>query len=156
MKRRELSSIAISICEHLCSRNNDISGYWGIGILCVIAKMHPRKELSFRVRPGAPLIIGGHELSTSQKITSKLVQYDLDTIEGLLTFYENGCYPSGPTKYRCCISIAVTQNGRTGLGFRQVDCWSHNPKRESRRATAVEEHIGFVQRLKSLLSLKIV
>jgi len=153
MRRREMNSIAVSLCQHLCSRNNDISGYWGIGILCVAARMRPRNQVRFRIRPGKPITIAGHQLSESEEITSRLVQHDLESIEGLVTFSENGRYPSGATKYACSISIAVSQNGRTGLGLRQTECWSHHPKLELRRATAAEEHIGFVQRLRSLLSL---
>lgn len=153
MKRREMNSIAVSLCQHLCSRNNDISGYWGIGILCVAARMQPHNRLSFRIRPGEPLKIGGYELSGSKEITAKLVRHDLDAIEGILTFSENGCYPSGATKFACSILIAVSKKGRTGLGFRQTECWSHNPKRESRRSTASVNVMGFVQRLKRLLPL---
>lgn len=152
MKRRELDSVAVSLCQYLCSRNNDISGYWGIGILCVAARDQPRHQLRFRIKPGEQLKIGGYELSESLEITTKLVQHDLDAIEGLLTFSENGRYPAGQTKYTCFISIAVSQNGRTGLGFRQTECWSHNPKRESRRVTASVVHTGFLERLKNLLS----
>lgn len=140
MKRREMNSIAVSLCEHLCSRNNDILGYWGIGILCVAARMQPRSQISFRIRPGFRLTISGYELSGSKEITAKLVQRDLDAIEGLMTFIENGRYPSGATKYACSISIAVSQKGRTGLGFRQTECWSHHPKRELRRARICGQH----------------
>jgi hypothetical protein len=98
------------------------------------------------------LKIGGYELSGSKEITSKLMQHDLDAIEGLVSFSENGRFPSGATKYACSISIAVSQKGRTGIGFRQTECWSHHSKRESRRANAVAAHIGFVERLKRLLS----
>jgi len=151
MKRREMNSIAVSLCEHLCSRNNDILGYWGIGILCVVARMRPRNQVSFRIRPGEPLTIGGYELSGSSEVSAKLVRHDLDAIEGLLTFSENGRYPSGATKYTCSISIAVSQDGRIGLGLRQTECWSHHPKRVMRRATAAVAQSGFVERLKRLL-----
>ena len=152
MKRREMNSIAVSLCQHLCSRNNDVSGYWGVGILCVAARMHPRNQLSFRIRPGEPLKIGGYELSGSIEVSSKLVRHGLDAIEGIMTFSENGRYPSGATKYTCSISIAVSQKGRIGMGFRQTECWPHHPNRETRRANATASHIGFIERLKRLLS----
>ncbi len=112
MKRREMNSIAVSLCQHLCSRNNDTLGYWGIGILCVVALMQRHNELRFRIRPGEPLKIGGYELSESKETTAKLIRHDLDSIEGLLRYSENGRYPSGATKYACSISIAVSQNER--------------------------------------------
>lgn len=31
MNRREMNSLAHSLYAFLCSRNNDIQGYWGIG-----------------------------------------------------------------------------------------------------------------------------
>lgn len=152
MKRRELNSIAVSLCQHLCSRNNDISGYWGIGILCAAARTKPRNQISFRIRPGEPLRIAGYVLSESTEITTKLKDRDLDAIDGIMTYSVNGRFPSGPTRYTCSISIAVAQEGRIGMGFLQTECWSHHPKRESRRATAAEAHSGFLERLKKLFS----
>jgi hypothetical protein len=73
MKRGELNALARSLGEYLGSRNNDISGYWGIGFLCLAAKSEHRHQFSFRIRPGLPIRIASRELSESQYVTDKLV-----------------------------------------------------------------------------------
>jgi hypothetical protein len=62
------------------------------------------------------------------------VNLGLDSIEGRLSFFEDGRYPHGAEKYTCGIAIAITQDGRTGLSMSHVECWPHDPSRERRRA----------------------
>ena len=147
MKRREMNSVARSLCQYLCSRNNDISGYWGIGMLCLASKQNCLKQMSFKIWPGKPIEINGYEISGSNVITNKLIKHDLDSIEGRVSFFLDGHYPHGAECYTCVIAIAITQNGRTGLGIYHVHCWPHDPSRESRRATAAAAHISFIEQL---------
>jgi hypothetical protein len=137
MKQRQMDSVARSLCEYLCSRNNDIGGYWGIGILCLASKRQRTKKVSFKFRPGKLLKINGYEVSGSKVITEKLVKQSLDSIEGRLSFFEDGSYANGAEKYVCGIAIAVTQGGRTGLSMSHVECWPHDPSCESRSLRAV-------------------
>ncbi len=134
MKRRAMDSLAHSLCAYLCSRNNDINGYWGIGVLCAISKSERKPTFSFKVYPGKLLRIDRCEVTHSRIVTDKLVQFDLDSIEGRLSFFDNGRYPHGIEKYLCGISIAVTQGGRTGLSIGHVPCWPHDETLEQRRA----------------------
>jgi hypothetical protein len=134
MKRREMSSLARSLCEYLCSRNNDIAGYWRVGMLCAIAKRERRLKFSFKIYPGKSILIHNYEISSSQEISNKLVKFNLDSIEGCLSFFENGyCYADGTPMCICSISIAVTQGGRTGMSISHVQCRPHDPLREERR-----------------------
>lgn len=133
MKRRQMNSLAHSICAYLYSRNNDIRGYWGIGMLCALSKQLKTPKLSFRIFPGEPFRIRGYEITGSKVITSKLVKFGLDSIEGRLSFFEDGRFPHGAEKYTCGIAIAITQAGRTGLSISHVECWPHDPSRERRR-----------------------
>lgn len=150
MKRRVMNSLAQSLCQHLLSRENDISGYWGIGMLCLASKKNRLRQIKFRIHPGEPLTIDGYELSESKRITDKLMEHDLDSIEGRISFVENGRYPHGAEKYTCLIAIAVTQDERTGLSICHDQCWPHDPSRESRRATAVAEYTSFIERLRKV------
>src|ERR1700728_946333 len=111
MKRREMNSIARSLCAYLGSRNNDIVGYWGIGVLCAVSKGEHKPKFGFKIYPGQLLKIYGCEITGSERITEKLVKYELDSIEGRLSFFEDGRYPLGAQKYTCGIAIAVTQGG---------------------------------------------
>jgi hypothetical protein len=151
MKRREINSLAHSLCAYLCSRNNDIAGYWGIGMLCAVSKREKRPKFSFKVYPGELLRIYSSEITGSKVITDKLVKFRLDSIEGRLSFFEDGRYPHGAEKYTCGIAIAITQAGRTGLSMSHVECWSHDPRRERRRATAAAASASLLEWLKNIL-----
>ncbi len=133
MKKREMNALAHALCAYLCSRNNDIRGYWGIGVLCALSKKERKSKVSFKIYPGELLRIGSCELTNSTQVTNKLVKFNLDSIEGQLSFFEDGRYSHGAEKFTCGIAIAVTQGGRTGLSMSHVECWSHDEKRERRR-----------------------
>ena len=49
MKRREMNSLAGR--ADLGSRNNDIAGYWGIGMLCAASKREGKPKFSFKIYP---------------------------------------------------------------------------------------------------------
>lgn len=133
MKRGALNSIAESLCRYLCSRNNDIAGYWGVGVLCVVAKREYRSRFSFKIVPGNAIRIGSCDLSDSNRVTDKLVKLGIDSIEVRLSFIEAGHYPDGAARYNCGIAVAVTQGGRTGMSICHTECWPHDSSRESQR-----------------------
>ena len=151
MKRREMNSLARSLCAYLGSRNNDIAGYWGIGMLCAASKREGKPKFSFKIYPGKLLRIYGCEVTGSDVVTDKLVKFDLDSIEGRLSFFADGRYDHGAEKYTCGIAIAVTQDGRTGLSLSHIECWPHDPARERRRAGFESAEASWVARLYNLL-----
>ena len=64
-----MNSLAHSLCAYLCSRNNDIAGYWGIGMLCADLKKREEAEVQFqdlsrRVAPNLQLRDYGFEESS--------------------------------------------------------------------------------------------
>lgn len=146
-----MNSLAHSLCAYLCSRNNDIGGYWGIGMLCAISMREKKPKFSFKIYPGELLRIYNCEITESKVVTDKLVEFGLDAIEGRLSFFEDGGYPHGAKKYTCGISIAITQGGRTGLSMSHVTCWPHDQSRERRRAAAGEASASLLARLKNIL-----
>jgi hypothetical protein len=150
MKRREMNSLAHSLCAYLLSRNNDIAGYWGVGMLCAVSKRERRPKFSFKIYPGKPLLIYSYEISDSKAVTDKLVKFGLDSIEGRLIFFQDGRFPYGPERWTCGIAIAITQGGRTGLGLSHVNCWPHDSSRELRRATAETVGTPLLERVKNL------
>lgn len=151
MKRRAMNALAASLCEYFCSRNNDIAGYWGIGVLCAAAKRDARAKYAFKISPGKPLFVNGCEITESNRITDKLVKLQLDSIEGRLSFFLDGRYPNGADKYTCSVAIAITQDGRTGMSMSHVECWPHDSARESQRAGAKAAQLTLRERLKRLL-----
>jgi hypothetical protein len=85
MKRREMNSLARSLCAYLSSRNNDIAGYWGIGMLCAASMRSGKPKFSFKIYPGQLIKINGCEICDSKVVTDKLVKFGLDSIEGCLS-----------------------------------------------------------------------
>ncbi|MGF1634223.1 MAG: hypothetical protein ACFCVE_10280 [Phycisphaerae bacterium] len=152
MKRREMNSLARSLSDYLSSRNNDIAGYWGIGMLCAASKREGKKKFSFKIYPGQLIKIYGCEVSGSRVVTDKLVHLGLDSIEGRLSFFEDGRYPHGAEKYTCGIAIAVTQGGRTGMSLSHIACWPHDPSREWRRAGFEAAEASWIARFKGFLN----
>ncbi len=151
MKRRQMNSLARSLCEYLCSRNNDIGGYWGMGMLCATSRRDNRPRMSFRIIPGRLIRIYSCELTDSTIVTEKLEKFDLDAIEGRLSFFLDGRYPDGADKYTCGIAIAMAQDGRIGMSMCHVACWPHDPKRERRRIVPVQESKSILARIRNLL-----
>ena len=132
MKRRQMNSTARALCEHLMSRNNDIGGYWGVGKLCEFAVRERRAGFSLKIYPGQPIRVFGSELGGSSEVTTALLQFELDSIEGRMTFTRDGFFPSGAVRYICTIAIAITQDRRTGMYLDHVRCWPHDYSKESR------------------------
>jgi len=155
-----MNSVARSLCDFLMSRNNDIIGYWGIGFICRVAVKERKNKFSFKVYPGQPIKIYGYELTNSLDITEKLIEHGLDSIEGRLSFFEDGRFPNGSEKYTCGIAVALTQDGRTGMNISHVECWPHDPslERRSTRYTPPEqknENPSLITRVKNLLTGKV-
>ena len=125
-----MNSVSRSLCEFLMSRNNDIGGYWGLGILCRIAIRESRHKFSFKIYPGRPIMIFGSELNESTVITDKLMSYGVDSIEGRLSFFPDGRYPNGAQRFTCGIAVAITQGSRTGMYLAHSSCWAHDSTKE--------------------------
>jgi hypothetical protein len=151
MKRREMNALSRSLCEFLSSRNNDIAGYWGIGMLCKHYLKDGRPRMSFRIIPGLPIRIYSCELTDSHIVSENLIKFELDTIEGRLSFFPDGRYPDGTQKYTCGISVAMAQGGRVGMNMWYISCWPHDERRERRRSVGTYEHRSVLQRLRNLL-----
>lgn len=105
MKRREMNSLAHSLCAYLCSRNNDIAGYWGIGVLCAVSKRERRPKFSFKIYPGELLRIYSYEISESKVVTDKLVKFGLDSIEGRLYFLRMAVIPTERRSTRVALRL---------------------------------------------------
>ena len=147
-----MNSLAKSLGSYIGSRNNDIAGYWGIGMLCAVSKRELKPKFSFKIYPGKLITIYGCEVSGSTVVTDKLVRFGLDSIEGRLSFFEDGRYEHGAEKYTCGIAIAVTQDGRTGMSLSHIECWPHDPSRERRRAGFEAAEASWLARMYNLLN----
>jgi len=82
-----MHSVAASPCGFIGSRNDDIMGYWGIGMHFAVSKKEKRPKFSFKIYPGQLLKIYGCQITDSKIVTDKLVKFDLDSIAGRLSFF---------------------------------------------------------------------
>lgn len=151
MKIRALNARAASLCEYLCSRNNDIAGYWGIGVLCATAAGRKDMRFNFTIFPGKPIYIDGHEIIDSTRVTNKLLELQLDSIEGRLSFSLDGRFPSGVDKYACEVFITIARKDRIGMGTHRVSCWTHDASQELRRAQPKAPRPTLFDRLRNFL-----
>ena len=134
MKDRVLNSITANLCSFLVSRNNDISGYWGIGILCKIAQSRPEPMVAFSVKNGHAIRIGQYEITGSAaKVHSIYCGNDIATL-CTMRFIEHGKLEDGKRAYAAFISAASSFEGKHSLQTDLAYCWAHDPSIESRRA----------------------
>lgn len=132
MKQGELIALAHSLCGYLLSRNNDIDGYCGLGVLCALSQRQPVAMFRFRMVPGEAVVIGGCTLMRSKLVMDSFVQFGLDSIAGQMTFSKLGPRPGEPQWFMCTVAIAVSQGGRTGIDTAKRACWAHDLSRERR------------------------
>jgi hypothetical protein len=123
----------------------------GASVFFAPSRKESASQNSVSKHPGEFLRIYSAEISDSKALTDKLLKFRLDSIEGRLSFFEDGRYPHGAEKYTCGIAIAITQGGRTGLSMSHVECWPHDPSREHRRAVAAKAGASLLEQLKNIL-----
>jgi hypothetical protein len=137
MKNKGISN---SILSYIISRNNDINGYWGIGVLCKYCIDSKRKKCG--------VILSKEKLGTisSLQISSFVINDGLQTLQRIINnkhidkiqisfeFKKLINRDFGDTKwYQCNISVLVFGNGNFGFSNKKVECWPHNPSLERRR-----------------------
>ncbi len=146
MKQNQMDSLARSLCNYLASRNNDIAGYWGIGMLCAAAKRDDVHQMRFRIVPRELIHIYGCDINDSRRISDKAIIAQANAIAGRVWFERIGRYDGwwgrkqlDADKYTCSIAIAITQGNRIGMGVTRVLCWPHDPHLERRRGVSLLE-----------------
>jgi len=154
MQRRQLNALCRSTCEYFCSRNNDVNGYWGIGVLCQLALLKGRRKIGFRTTPGDAIQVFGCELSHSQPYSDVLRSFGVDCLEGRISFFDDGRFHNGKDRFTCGICLAMTGGGKFGLHMVHVSCWPHDPLLERRRSddyrplNPTRAHLGVMPNLR--------
>jgi hypothetical protein len=144
MKRRELNALCRSTCHLLLSRNNDINGYWGIGVLCRLIIGSGRWETAFRVVSPGVVRIFGCELTQSESWTKTLFDLGVESVEGRLVFIRNGQYENRSDRYLVSVMLGMLQGNRMGMGIIHGHCWPHDPTLESSREYVPPPKISYV------------
>ncbi len=144
MKRRELNALCKSTCHLLLSRNNDINGFWGVGVLCGMIIRSGRWETAFRIAEPSVVRIFGCELTQSEAWSQTLFDLGVESIDGHLSFVRDGEYESRNERYLFSIALCMRQEERVGMAIVHGQCWPHDSSREWRRAYIPEPKIGYV------------
>lgn len=143
MKRRELNALSRSTCELLLSRNNDINGYWGIGVICRLLIGSARRETAFRIEKPGMVRVFGCELTHSDVWTETLFTLGVESMDGRLGFLRDGQYNGRDDRYMASLAVCLRQENRVGMAVAHAHCWAHDPGRESRRAYVSPPKIDF-------------
>lgn len=144
MKRRELNALCRSTCHLLLSRNNDINGYWGVGVLCGLIIRSGRWETAFRITEPSVVRIFGCELTQSEAWSQTLFDLGVESVDGRLVFLRNGEFDNRNERYLVSIALCMRQEERVGMAIIHGHCWPHDPCREWRRAYMTEPKVGYV------------
>ena len=127
MRRKELQAASRSVVEHLISRNNDIGGYWGIGVLCQLGELKGKSSFWFRIRKAMPTGVFGCELTRSGDFAAKLFSQESSmSVNCQISYFIDGSFPNTRVRYICTIAASATFQGRSGLFASNINCWSHD------------------------------
>lgn len=135
-RSRDLQGIANSLVETFISRNNDVSGYWGIGKLYqeTIAYSTSKMDLDLLARTAQP---GG---SIALAVAAHYADYLAFRLDGLViaaasVSLEFGAAPSSVLSVRStygdpftCSVLITSESGRTYAASRAGHCAPHSPR----------------------------
>ncbi len=141
MGRRTLYGVADGTLSSLVSRNGDVGGYWGVGVLCRFALEHGVQSVDLdllqrRVVPPSESF-GGLMDRARQRLRDhlnalKLGEACVTAARIRISFEATSRGHTASTRFTCTVTI-VDERGsvfeRSATGW----CWPHDPARESRR-----------------------
>lgn len=134
-RRRELKSIASGMATFCVCRNNDIGGYWGLGVLCKHAQELSVSHVSIEIlsdAPAAPPIqsirgnfrerFGSHRHHLSEFARGFYVKFEFEP-------YSKSDIRGTRFRGTCSVSI-VDDLGISRSATASKLCYSHNPQFE--------------------------
>ena len=140
-RRRELKSIASGIASFCVSRNNDIFGYWGVGVIYQLALMqgvatvsidlstmhdHSPEIAAFRSGFLARFRDARHGLSSF--VHGFTVEYHFDR-------YSKSDVRGQCSRVTCCVHI-IDDLGKRRTASSVTFCYPHDPRFETRSTRA--------------------
>ena len=139
--RRSLRGVADGVLTAFLSRNGDVAGYWGVGVLCRFALEQDTDAveldlLASRVTPAShrfgALMDRGRD-GLRRHLEALALHEDLVTEARVrISFELTDREHAASTRYRCSVTLVDDR----GVAFERHAsgwCWPHDPTRESRR-----------------------
>lgn len=144
MARRELLDVAAAVAGSFVSRNNDVNGYWGLGLLRAHADRNGLRSLRFDIleqdadaQGGAPaLVADAYRRVLARQLAIRRIKPGIVTkAEILLTFDPDEPNTPSASTYGAPFSCTARLTDHRGREFERVRagcCAPHNPLRELR------------------------
>jgi hypothetical protein len=145
-RRAKLTNIASGLCGSFASRNNDLNGYWSIGILRSLADKYGRTSVSLdlltsSMQPSScefvPVLARYHQLLAKLVDLSRIELDEITTAHVTFDFAPRpwpraSCYRSNWGD-QFILTVTINAAGRTAGIARHVGyCRPHDPARETR------------------------
>lgn len=150
MARRELLDVAAAVAGSFVSRNNDVNGYWGLGLLRSYADRNGLRSLRFDLLEGDPepksdppaLVADAYRRVLARQLTIRRIARGIVTkAEVLLTFDPDTPNTPSASTYGAPFSCTVRLTDHRGREFERIRigcCSPHNPLRELQSVRAKE------------------
>ena len=135
-KKSQNNNVANGIIGHLISRNNDIGGYWGLGVLALAMVGSNRNKFVRNINKlSDPVIIYGHPLPyLSKKLSEMNDKFKFSNVHLVMELHNGQInYSNGNPKYFLDLLVIVSSIGSIGFKMTKVDCWLHDPLKEFKR-----------------------
>ena len=117
-RRKILKGFAYGLLGTFVSRNNDIEGYWGLGILRLYAEKHKLSTITI-------------DLLKSKVEPSIVTEAKIDLRFSTFVEFPRIVRDTRGQPYVCSVKI-VTRNGKIYSATRTGCCEGHNPTKERR------------------------
>ena len=149
--RRALKGVSAGLVGSFMSRNNDVEGYWGMGVLLRCASEHGLHELTIDLLDAAanplaenepPKIVARRygEMLKAHLQNAAIDPTKISRARIEVRFGTSGDLPMPPLATWglpfVCVAVIVDDHGRTWSSSKAGVCGPHDPRRESRRIRA--------------------
>ncbi|MBB5353961.1 hypothetical protein HNR46_004232 [Haloferula luteola] len=131
-RRRELKSIASGLAWHCLSRNNDVNGYWGVGVICLLAQKQGCGEITVPIFPRT--FLSESEAEFRDQLTRRLADWDYPLKEFVVacsirfSFEPHSVFAPRGQRYRVTCSAILTDDlGKQREASAHTLCFPHNP-----------------------------
>lgn len=147
-RRKQLKNVACGIARRFSSRNNDIDGYWALGLLYSTASAAATNSIRLDLMSETAV----PSLKHTGRVVSQFKQYLRDQLENInltnclsaatveVEFNvepqsNNANSNSLGDRFRCCVTL-TDDHGKDRKGYADGFCRQHDATRESRSTRA--------------------
>lgn len=134
-RRRELKALACGMATYCVCRNNDIGGYWGLGVLCLYAQEIAASELSLEILSEEPVALPQRAVRDNlrERFRSRLLLEKATEIFVKFAFEPSLKAEIHGMKYRGTCTVCIKDDlGVSRTASASQLCNPHNPKFEQK------------------------